>query len=151
MLYITITDTIIQDLYAEAIETLTYVRLEPVERSYLTNSSIFCIHQPARPRLAQAKPMTKPTLRPRCRSFMLARSGHNPDSDSVSHWYEPFRTFPFFEVKTNDRSWIEVDDCRTSRWNISAVDILSYTTIDFLTRCGKTSSLMTEKSKKRAF
>ena len=38
MLYITITDTIIQDLYAEAIETLTYVRLEPVERSYLTNS-----------------------------------------------------------------------------------------------------------------
>ena len=85
MLYITITDTIIQDLYAEAIETLTYVRLEPVERSYLTNSSLFFIHQPARPCLAQAKPMTKPTLRPRCRSFMLARSGHNPDSDSISH------------------------------------------------------------------
>jgi hypothetical protein len=85
MLFITITDTIIQDLYAKAIETLTNVSLEPVERSYLTNSSLFFIHQPARPCLAQAKPMTKPTLRPRCRSFMLARSGHNPDSDFISH------------------------------------------------------------------
>ena len=85
MLYITITDTIIQDLYAKAIETLTYVSLEPVERSYLTNSSVFCFHQPAKLCLVQAKPMTKPTLRPRRRSFRLARSCNNPDSDSISH------------------------------------------------------------------
>ena len=76
---------IIQDLLTESKDDLVPAILEPVERNCLTNSSIFCLHQPARLCLAQAKPMTKPTLRPRCRSFMLARSSYNPDSDSISH------------------------------------------------------------------
>ena len=84
MLFITITNTIIQDLYAKAIETLTYVSLEPVERNCLTNGSIFCLHQPARRSLGQAKPKTKPTLRPRRHTFMLARSNQNSTDDPMS-------------------------------------------------------------------
>ena len=84
MIFITITDTIIQDLYAKAIETLTNVSLEPVERNYLTNGSIFCLHQPARRSLGQVKPKTKPTLRPRRHTFLLARSNQNSTDDPVS-------------------------------------------------------------------
>lgn len=84
MLFITITDAIIQDLYAKAIETLTNVSLEPVERNYLTNGSIFCLHQPARRSLGQVKPKTKPTLRPRRHTFLLARSNQNSTDDPVS-------------------------------------------------------------------
>ena len=76
---------IIQDLLTEPKDDLVPAILEPVERSYLTNSSVFCLHQPAKLCLVQAKPMTKPTLRPRRRSFRLARSCNNPDSDSISH------------------------------------------------------------------
>ena len=85
MLYITLIDEFIQDLYAEAIETLTYVSLEPVERSYLTNSLPCYLHQPARHCLVQVKPKTKPTLRPRCRSFLLASGNANPNEDLLGH------------------------------------------------------------------
>ena len=85
MLYITLIDEFIQDLYAEAIETLTYVSLEPVERSYLTNSLSCYLHQPVRHCLAQVKPKTKPTMRPRCRSFLLASGSANPNDDLLSH------------------------------------------------------------------
>ena len=85
MLSITLIDEFIQDLYAEAIETLTYVSLEPVERSNLTNSFPCYLHQPARHCLAQVKPKTKPTLRPRCRSFLLASGNANPNDDLLAH------------------------------------------------------------------
>ena len=74
MLYITLIDEFIQDLYAEAIETLTYVSLEPVERNYLTNSSVNYKHHLAKICFLQVKPKTKPTLRPRCRSFCLPQA-----------------------------------------------------------------------------
>lgn len=85
MLYITLIDEFIQDLYAEAIETLTYVSLEPIERSCLTNSFLCYLHQPARLSLVQVKPKTKPTLRPRCRSFLLASGNANPNDDPLGH------------------------------------------------------------------
>ena len=74
MIIITRLEEVIQDLYAKAIETLTNVSLEPVERNYLTNGSIFCLHQPAR----------RPTLRPRRHTFLLARSNQNSTDDPVS-------------------------------------------------------------------
>lgn len=85
MLFITITDEFIQDLYDKAIETLTYVSLEPIEGSYLTIGSQFFLHQPARLCPAQVKPNTKPTLRPRRRSLLLARSGIRSNDDVSSH------------------------------------------------------------------
>ena len=84
MSYITLLIENIQDLYAEAIETPAYVSLEPVAWSGPTNGSLSYLHQPARQCLAQAKPKTKPTLRPRRRSFMLARSNQKPNDDSSS-------------------------------------------------------------------
>ena len=79
---------IIQDLLTEPKDDLVPAILEPVERSYLTNSSVFCLHQPAKLCLVQAKPMTKPTLWLRCRSFSLARSNDNSNDDASSHRLE---------------------------------------------------------------
>ena len=81
MLYITLIDEFIQDLYAEAIETLTYVSLEPVERNYLTNSPADYKHHFTKICFGQVKPKTKPTQRPRCRSFLLASGNANSSDD----------------------------------------------------------------------
>ena len=74
----------IQDLCIEPMDDLVPAILEPVEVSYLSHGTPLFLHQPARPCLAQVKPMTKPTLRPRRRSFSLARSSNSND-DVISH------------------------------------------------------------------
>jgi hypothetical protein len=87
MLFITINPILldfIQDLLIEPMDDSMPAILEPVERDYLTNSSLFYLHQPARFCLTQVKPSTKPTLRPRRRLFTLARSSNSND-DAVSH------------------------------------------------------------------
>ena len=75
---------IIQDLCIEPMDDLVPAILEPVEVSYVPHGKPLFLHQPARPCLVQVKPMTKPTLRPRRRSFSLARSSNSND-DVISH------------------------------------------------------------------
>lgn len=85
MLFITLTNEFIQDLYADAIESSVYVSLEPVERNYLTNSPADYKHHLTKICFGQVKPKTKPTLRPRCRSFLLASSNANSSDDPFGH------------------------------------------------------------------
>lgn len=75
---------IIQDMCIEPMDDLVPAILEPVEVCYVPHGKPLFLHQPARPCRAQVKPMTKPTLRPRRRSFSLARSSNSND-DVLSH------------------------------------------------------------------
>ena len=85
MIYITLMNEFIQDLYADAIESSVYVSLEPVERNYLTNSPADYKHHLTKISFGQVKPKTKPTLRPRCRSFLLASSNANSSDDPLGY------------------------------------------------------------------
>lgn len=81
MYLFTLTNEFIQDLYSEAIETPVYVSLEPVERNYLTNSPADYKHHLTKICFGQVKPKTRPTQRPRCRSFLLASGNANSSDD----------------------------------------------------------------------
>ena len=78
---------IIQDLCIEPMDNLVPAILEPIEGNFLKGTPIF-LQLPARPARPQVKPMTKPTLRPRRRSFSLARSNDNSTDDASSHSWE---------------------------------------------------------------
>ena len=81
MYLFTLTNEFIQDLYADAMVSSAYVSLEPVERNYLTNSPADYKHHLTKICFGQVKPKTRPTQRPRCRSFLLASGNANSSDD----------------------------------------------------------------------
>ena len=81
MFFITQLNEILQDLYADAMVSSAYVSLEPVERNYLTNSPADYKHHLTKICFGQVKPKTRPTQRPRCRSFLLASGNANSSDD----------------------------------------------------------------------